>query len=72
MGGSFLNARGRTASGTVWLPAEGKDSMKSHRFCTNEFAEVGMLPLCRLQLLFRPRVLTELNSNQVHTSLIGI
>eukprot|EP00983_Pelagomonas_calceolata_P030525 957863-Pelagomonas_calceolata.AAC.1 len=34
------------------------DGMKSYDFCTNEFAEVCMLPLCRLQLLSRPRVLT--------------
>eukprot|EP00983_Pelagomonas_calceolata_P107875 1159394-Pelagomonas_calceolata.AAC.20 len=30
-----------------------KDSMKSHSFCTTEFAEVCMLPLCCLQLLSR-------------------
>eukprot|EP00983_Pelagomonas_calceolata_P117926 1160455-Pelagomonas_calceolata.AAC.4 len=35
-----------------------KDNMKSHRFCTNEFAYFCMLPLCRLQLSSRPCVLT--------------
>eukprot|EP00983_Pelagomonas_calceolata_P016103 509229-Pelagomonas_calceolata.AAC.4 len=28
-----------------------KDGVESHNFCINEFAEVCMLPLCRLQLL---------------------
>eukprot|EP00983_Pelagomonas_calceolata_P115587 1160217-Pelagomonas_calceolata.AAC.6 len=32
-----------------------ENGMKSYDFCTNEFAEVCMLPLCRLQLLSRPR-----------------
>eukprot|EP00983_Pelagomonas_calceolata_P083939 1156258-Pelagomonas_calceolata.AAC.4 len=49
-----------------------KDSMKSHSFCTDEYAEVCMLPLCCLQLLSRPRVLTVLDSNQVHMSLVNI
>eukprot|EP00983_Pelagomonas_calceolata_P047319 1140579-Pelagomonas_calceolata.AAC.3 len=35
-----------------------ENNMKSHSFCTNEFSEVCMLPLCCLQLLSRPRVLT--------------
>eukprot|EP00983_Pelagomonas_calceolata_P046891 1140377-Pelagomonas_calceolata.AAC.13 len=30
-------------------------------FCINEFAEVCMLPLCRLQLLSKPRVFTVLD-----------
>eukprot|EP00983_Pelagomonas_calceolata_P032624 1022971-Pelagomonas_calceolata.AAC.1 len=41
-------------------------------FCTNDFAEVCMLPLCRLQLLFRPCVLTVLDFNQVHMLLVSI
>eukprot|EP00983_Pelagomonas_calceolata_P059484 1145933-Pelagomonas_calceolata.AAC.1 len=49
-----------------------KDSTKSHGFCTNELAEVRMLPLCHLQLLSRPRVLTVLDFNQVHKSLVSI
>eukprot|EP00983_Pelagomonas_calceolata_P004064 131944-Pelagomonas_calceolata.AAC.1 len=27
------------------------NGMESHKFCTNKFAKVCMLPLCRLQLL---------------------
>eukprot|EP00983_Pelagomonas_calceolata_P048173 1140942-Pelagomonas_calceolata.AAC.4 len=49
-----------------------KDCMKSHSFYTNEFAEVCMLPLCCLQLLSRPRVLTVLDFNQLHMSLVSI
>eukprot|EP00983_Pelagomonas_calceolata_P033422 1046915-Pelagomonas_calceolata.AAC.1 len=49
-----------------------ENGIKSHRFCINEFAEVCMPPLCRLQLLSRPCVLTVLNFNQVHVSLICI
>eukprot|EP00983_Pelagomonas_calceolata_P013920 445705-Pelagomonas_calceolata.AAC.1 len=49
-----------------------RDGVESHSFCTNEFAEVCMLPLCRLQLLFRPRVLTALDFNQVHMSMVSI
>eukprot|EP00983_Pelagomonas_calceolata_P040646 1137708-Pelagomonas_calceolata.AAC.2 len=37
-----------------------ENGVESHNFCTNEFAEVCMLPLYRLQLLSRPRVLTVL------------
>eukprot|EP00983_Pelagomonas_calceolata_P116933 1160366-Pelagomonas_calceolata.AAC.12 len=33
-----------------------KDGVKSHYFSTNKFTEVCVLPLCRLQLLSRPRV----------------
>eukprot|EP00983_Pelagomonas_calceolata_P071105 1151068-Pelagomonas_calceolata.AAC.1 len=46
-----------------------KDSVESHNFSTNEFAEVCMLPLCRLQLLSRPRAFTVLNFNQVYVPL---
>eukprot|EP00983_Pelagomonas_calceolata_P006229 206673-Pelagomonas_calceolata.AAC.1 len=35
-----------------------ENGMKSYNFRTKEFAEVCVLPLCRLQLLSRPRVLT--------------
>eukprot|EP00983_Pelagomonas_calceolata_P062855 1147466-Pelagomonas_calceolata.AAC.1 len=49
-----------------------KDDMKSYSFCMNEFAEVCMLPLCRLQLLSRPRVFTILDVNQVHMPLVYI
>eukprot|EP00983_Pelagomonas_calceolata_P042624 1138576-Pelagomonas_calceolata.AAC.1 len=49
-----------------------KDSMKRHSFCTNDFAGVCMLPLCRLQMLSRPRALTVLDFNQVHMSLVSI
>eukprot|EP00983_Pelagomonas_calceolata_P035314 1104299-Pelagomonas_calceolata.AAC.2 len=38
-----------------------KDGVESHNVCINEFAEVCMLPLCRLQLLSRPCVLTSDN-----------
>eukprot|EP00983_Pelagomonas_calceolata_P018585 583056-Pelagomonas_calceolata.AAC.1 len=38
--------------------------------CINEFAEVCMLPLCRLQLLSRPHVFTVLDFNQVHMPLV--
>eukprot|EP00983_Pelagomonas_calceolata_P127744 1161441-Pelagomonas_calceolata.AAC.1 len=33
-----------------------KDSVESHNSSTHEFAEVCKLPLCRFQLLSRPRV----------------
>jgi len=49
-----------------------KDGVESHNFCINEFAEVCMLPLCRLQLLSRPRVFTVLDFNQVHMPLVYI
>eukprot|EP00983_Pelagomonas_calceolata_P069797 1150504-Pelagomonas_calceolata.AAC.1 len=49
-----------------------KDSMKSYSFCTNEFVEVCMLPVRRLQLLSRPRVFTVLHFNQVHMPLVCI
>eukprot|EP00983_Pelagomonas_calceolata_P064751 1148260-Pelagomonas_calceolata.AAC.1 len=48
------------------------DGVESHNFCINEFAEVCMLPLCRLQLLSRPRVFTVINFNQVHMLLVHI
>eukprot|EP00983_Pelagomonas_calceolata_P055836 1144321-Pelagomonas_calceolata.AAC.1 len=48
-----------------------KDSMKSHGFCINEFAEVCMLRLCRLQLLSRPRALRVLDFNQLHMSQVS-
>eukprot|EP00983_Pelagomonas_calceolata_P007008 227954-Pelagomonas_calceolata.AAC.1 len=35
-----------------------KDGDESYNCCINEFAEVYMLPLCRLQLLSRPRAFT--------------
>eukprot|EP00983_Pelagomonas_calceolata_P030131 944059-Pelagomonas_calceolata.AAC.1 len=35
-----------------------KDGVESNNFCINKFAEVYMLPLCRLQLLSRPCVFT--------------
>eukprot|EP00983_Pelagomonas_calceolata_P032776 1026570-Pelagomonas_calceolata.AAC.1 len=38
----------------------------------SEFAQVCMLPLCRLQLLSRPRVLTVIDLYQVHMSLVSI
>eukprot|EP00983_Pelagomonas_calceolata_P053276 1143237-Pelagomonas_calceolata.AAC.1 len=40
-----------------------EDGVESHDLRTNEFAEVCMLPLCRLQLLSRPRVFTVLGFN---------
>eukprot|EP00983_Pelagomonas_calceolata_P052914 1143067-Pelagomonas_calceolata.AAC.1 len=51
-----------------------KDSVetRSHDLSTNEFAEVCMLSLCRLQLLSRPHVFTVLNFNQVHMLLVDI
>eukprot|EP00983_Pelagomonas_calceolata_P131602 1161794-Pelagomonas_calceolata.AAC.3 len=49
-----------------------KDGVESHNFCINESAEVCMLPLCRLQLLSRPCVLTVLDFNLVHISLVSI
>eukprot|EP00983_Pelagomonas_calceolata_P070101 1150638-Pelagomonas_calceolata.AAC.1 len=47
-----------------------KYSVQSHDFSTNELAEVSMLPLCRLQLLSRPRVFTVLDFNEVHMPLV--
>eukprot|EP00983_Pelagomonas_calceolata_P056315 1144543-Pelagomonas_calceolata.AAC.1 len=47
-----------------------KYSVDSRNIRTYEFAEVCMLPLCRLQLLFRPCVFTLLDFNQVHVPLI--
>eukprot|EP00983_Pelagomonas_calceolata_P133863 1162007-Pelagomonas_calceolata.AAC.9 len=49
-----------------------KDGMENHNFCINEFAEFCMLPLCRLQLLSRPRVFTVLDFDQVHMPLVYI
>eukprot|EP00983_Pelagomonas_calceolata_P015465 490275-Pelagomonas_calceolata.AAC.1 len=49
-----------------------KDGKESHNFCTNEFTEVCMLPMCRLQLLPRPRVFIALDFNQVHMPLFHI
>eukprot|EP00983_Pelagomonas_calceolata_P029752 932246-Pelagomonas_calceolata.AAC.1 len=46
-----------------------KDGVESHKFSTNELAEVCMLPLCRLQLLSRPCAFTVLDFNQVHMPL---
>eukprot|EP00983_Pelagomonas_calceolata_P045465 1139751-Pelagomonas_calceolata.AAC.5 len=40
-----------------------KDGVKSHYFSINKSAEVCVLPLCRLQLLFRPRVFAVLDLN---------
>eukprot|EP00983_Pelagomonas_calceolata_P022520 709422-Pelagomonas_calceolata.AAC.1 len=49
-----------------------EDGVESHDFCTNEFAEVCMLPLCHLQLLPKPRIFTVLDFNQVHMSMVYI
>eukprot|EP00983_Pelagomonas_calceolata_P073487 1152157-Pelagomonas_calceolata.AAC.3 len=49
-----------------------EDSVESHNFCNNEFGEVCMLPLCRLQLLSKPRVFTVLDFNQVYMPLVYI
>eukprot|EP00983_Pelagomonas_calceolata_P027408 860793-Pelagomonas_calceolata.AAC.1 len=49
-----------------------KESMESHNFSINEFAEVCMLPLFHLQLLSRPLVFTVLNFNQMHVPLVYI
>eukprot|EP00983_Pelagomonas_calceolata_P056710 1144727-Pelagomonas_calceolata.AAC.3 len=58
-------------NGMLMVPLTPEHSMKSHSFCTNEFAEVCMLPLCRFQLLSRPRVLIVLDFNQVHMLLVS-
>eukprot|EP00983_Pelagomonas_calceolata_P016109 509788-Pelagomonas_calceolata.AAC.1 len=47
-----------------------KYSVESHDFSTNEFAEVCMLPLCRLQLLSRPHVFAVLDFDQAHVPLV--
>eukprot|EP00983_Pelagomonas_calceolata_P035222 1101433-Pelagomonas_calceolata.AAC.1 len=47
-----------------------KCSVESYIFSTNEFAEFCMLPLCRLQLLPRPRIFTVLDFNQVHVRMV--
>eukprot|EP00983_Pelagomonas_calceolata_P045985 1139959-Pelagomonas_calceolata.AAC.2 len=46
----------------------GMKSYRYRRFCTDILAEICMLPLCRLQLLPRPRG-TALDFNQVHVPL---
>eukprot|EP00983_Pelagomonas_calceolata_P051977 1142642-Pelagomonas_calceolata.AAC.21 len=49
-----------------------QDGVESHSFCINVLTKICMLPLCRLQLLSRPRVFAVLDFNQVHMPLVHI
>eukprot|EP00983_Pelagomonas_calceolata_P031396 984833-Pelagomonas_calceolata.AAC.1 len=49
-----------------------KDGVKGQKFCINVLTKICMLPLCRLQLLPRPRVFRILDFNQVHMLLVYI
>eukprot|EP00983_Pelagomonas_calceolata_P073408 1152109-Pelagomonas_calceolata.AAC.2 len=57
--------------GTKFVSKFKKKRWWSSPSCSNWF-RICMLPLCRLQLLSRPRVFTVLNFDQVHMPLVYI